>query len=391
MGDVHIMQQLTLYNGNKNNYISVSMDFIDNYVCDAPGEFVKVYLYLLRCMETNSINLSVSDIADRFNYTEKDVLRALSYWEKKSLLTLDYDSAHNLCGIHFQDTSHRKSAPFSPIREFPSADVSSAGRTVGNTFPAKSSIGEDSFNGASFTDMPVTEKNLSDVKEEERPKVSRQRMMELADDPEVKQLLFIASQYLGKTLNPSETEILLHIFDDLDFSTDLIEYLIESSVEKNHKSMTYMEKTATQWHKDGITTVSQAQYASESVSKNCLSVMKALGITGRVLAQSETEYVRKWMQTYHFPIELVLDACTRTIQATGTPSFRYADTILTNWHKQQVHTQEDIRALDLAYQAKTKSSEKPAPKAKKAITKGNNFPQRAYDYDTLEQQLLNVN
>lgn len=351
------MQQLTLYNGNKNNYISVSMDFIDNYVCEAPGEFVKVYLYLLRCMEMNSMNLSVSDIADRFNYTEKDVLRALTYWEKKSLLTLDYDRNHSLCGIHFQDTSLKKEPGTTPIREFPAMD------------------------------------NLSAQKEEApRAKVSRSRMIQLADNPEVKQILFIASQYLGKTLNPTETEILIHIFDDLSFSGDLIEYLIESCVEKNHKSLQYMEKTAHQWHKDGITTVTEARKASDSTSRNCLAVMNALGISGRVLAQSEAEYVQKWLNSYDFSIDLIVNACNRTIQATGRPSFRYADTILTNWHKEQVRTLDDIQALDLAHQAKSaKASDKPAPKAKKVTMKGNNFQQRSYDYDALEQQLLNVN
>lgn len=352
------MQQLTLYNGNKNNYISVSMDFIDNFVCDAPGEFVKVYLYLLRCMETSSSTISISDIADRFNYTEKDVLRALSYWEKKSLLSLDYDHNHDLCGIHFQDTSLKRASSLSPIREFPSVD-----KPAETTKPSGS-------------------------------RIPRQRMEELSNEPEVRQILFIASQYLGKTLNSSETEILLHIFDDFGFSPDLIEYLIESSVEKNQKSLHSMEKTAAQWYENGITTVAQADGASQSVNQSSLAVMNAFGISGRLLAQSETEYVQKWLNTYHFSLELVINACNRTIQAIGVPSFRYANTILSNWHKMQVHTLEDVQALDAAHQTrqnKAKSTDTAAPRARKVTVKGNNFPQRAYDYDSLEQQLLNVN
>lgn len=351
------MQHLTLYNGNKSNYISVSMDFIDHYVCEAPAEYVKIYLYLLRCMEMNSMNLSVSDIADRFDFTEKDVLRALSYWEKKSLLTLDYDSCHNLCGIHFRDSELGKPSGISSIREFPTARPVQAAEQE----PAK-------------------------------PALSRSRMLQLADNPEVKQILFIASQYLGKTLNPAETEILLHIYDNLGFSGDLIEYLIESCVEKNCKSLTYMEKTAQQWHQDGITSVSQARNASESTGSDSLAIMKALGISGRTLAQSEMEYVQKWRNSYDFSIDLVIDACNRTIQAIGRPSFRYTDTILTNWHNQQVRTLDDVQALDMVHQTQSqKSVDKPVSKPKKITVKGSNFPQRAYDYDALEQQLLNVN
>ena len=56
----------------------------------ANGEFVKLYLYLLRCAGTGR-ELSISSIADFFDHTEKDVRRALSYWEKLKLLKLRYD------------------------------------------------------------------------------------------------------------------------------------------------------------------------------------------------------------------------------------------------------------------------------------------------------------
>ena len=36
---------------------------------------------------------SVTDIADKFNYTEKDVLRSLMYWESRQLLALDAGAA----------------------------------------------------------------------------------------------------------------------------------------------------------------------------------------------------------------------------------------------------------------------------------------------------------
>lgn len=49
---------------------------------DANDAQIKVYLYLLRMM-TAGLTTSVSDIADKFNHTEKDVLRALKYWEKQ--------------------------------------------------------------------------------------------------------------------------------------------------------------------------------------------------------------------------------------------------------------------------------------------------------------------
>ena len=54
---------------------------------DANDAQLKVYLYIVRMMSAN-LATSVSDIADRFNYTEKDVLRALKYWKGKGILDL---------------------------------------------------------------------------------------------------------------------------------------------------------------------------------------------------------------------------------------------------------------------------------------------------------------
>ena len=60
--------------------------FIDRYMPAANGEFVKIYLYLLRMMSAN-LPTSVPALADKFNHTESDVLRSLKYWEKKAILT----------------------------------------------------------------------------------------------------------------------------------------------------------------------------------------------------------------------------------------------------------------------------------------------------------------
>ena len=58
----------------------VSNEFIDNYMARANGEYVKVYLYILR---NGGRADSVADIADALNHTEADVRRALVYWERR--------------------------------------------------------------------------------------------------------------------------------------------------------------------------------------------------------------------------------------------------------------------------------------------------------------------
>ncbi len=61
----------------------VDNEFVDRYMPDANGEYVKVYLYLLRHSDRD---VSVLEVADALNYTESDIRRALAYWERLGVL-----------------------------------------------------------------------------------------------------------------------------------------------------------------------------------------------------------------------------------------------------------------------------------------------------------------
>ena len=74
--------------------------------------------------------------------------------------------------------------------------------------------------------------------------------------------------------------------------------------------------------------------------------MKAFGITGRSPATAETEFMKRWFKEFGFDCKLVTEACGRTIKATGTASFPYADKILTGWKEAGVKTLGDVEELD---------------------------------------------
>ena len=64
------MKTITISTENSETYSSISNFFIDYYMTDANGEFVKVYLYLIRLLNSKQ-QISVAEIADHFNLTEK--------------------------------------------------------------------------------------------------------------------------------------------------------------------------------------------------------------------------------------------------------------------------------------------------------------------------------
>lgn len=341
------MKTLTLRNRFQGNSIVVENDFIDNYMTKANGEYVKVYLLLLRHLNMPNTALTISKLADCLDCTEKDVLRALKYWSKTGLLKIDYDETGAICGI---------------------------------------SVGQGSSDS-------VSETSSDDIAENSQAK-SAPKSDSSATNKQLSQLYFVTEQYLGKPLTPMDYQKINYFYDTLHFPIDLIEYLVESCVENGRKTMRSIERVALDWSDKNITTVEEAKEISflyHKNYKNYYAILKSFGISGRNPASIELNYMKKWLDEYGFTIDIILEACNRTITNTARPDFKYADSILTKWHEQKVIYITDISRLDMAHE-QTKAAKKKAP-TKAAISgtnRFNNFESRSYDISSLEQQLLNT-
>ena len=353
------MKTLTLKNKFQTNATLLPNDFIDNYMIDAHGEFVKVYLFLLRHLDDPCSSLTLTTIADCLNNTEADILRAFRYWEKKGLLRTERDTDGKITALELQKMS------------LSGGDTSSAAKpsSVSPAAPAPAAASAPLAASAAAKAVPIDS---------------------FRAQKEIKSLLFIAEQYLGKTLTHTEMETITYFYDTLHMSADLIEYLIESCVENGHKSMHYIRKVAFSWAEDGIETVSQAKEQSALYNKNCYTVLNAFGIKNRGPAASELTYIRKWAEEYAFSPDIIAEACRRTISATHQPSFEYADSILTKWHEKNIRHLKDITALDDEYQ-KERTAGRTASRSRTSTRNLNNFERRSYDMESLEEQLLNSN
>ena len=349
------MAMLTLQNASVPEVTLLSNTFIDFYMPEANGEFVKVYIYLLRSLSQAPVSFSLEQMADRLLCTERDILRALKYWAKQGLLSLDFTDNKKLCGIALL-------APSAPSR----------------TQEAPSSTPEQTAEGDNTASpQPLTPERVSQLKQNE----------------DIVQLLYIAEQYLGKTLSPTEMQKILFFYDGLGLSADLIEYLIEYCVSRNHKSIRYIETVATAWAQEGITSVEEAKKSSSRYNKEYFSILKALGITNRNPVETEITLMDTWLKTYGFSIEIIQEACNRTVLQTGQASFQYADKILEGWKKKEVRNLEDIRSLDDQHKKRSQSSRKTAAtRQTQGAASGNrfnNFQQREYNFDEYEKHLLN--
>ena len=121
-----------------------------------------------------------------------------------------------------------------------------------------------------------------------------------------------------------------------------------------------------------------------------ISILKALGITNRNPVETEITLMDTWLRTYGFSMEVIQEACNRTVLQTGQASFQYTDKILEGWKKKDVHTIDDIHTLDTEHkkrrQDRKAASSRPAQPSNNRF---NNFQQREYNFDEYEKHLLN--
>lgn len=68
-------------------FTPVSNIFIDKYLKESRGEFIKVYIFCLRAAYGGQ-NLTIDKIASSLNLLQADVMKALEYWEEKHLMQL---------------------------------------------------------------------------------------------------------------------------------------------------------------------------------------------------------------------------------------------------------------------------------------------------------------
>lgn len=397
-----IMSLISLQNSSELEVTILSNRFIDNFMPRANGEFVKVYIYLLRAVSSSPSSFSLEHMADRLFCTERDIFRALKYWEGEKILSLTYTTDRQLSGITllepFADAGHMESSASSE-NIFSTAGTSSSpvsaqmaagiSQPVALTGSASKNVSLSSSNSAV---SGGTSSELSTSADYIRS-LTPDHISELKQNEEVSQLLYIAEQYLAKTLTPTEMQKIFFFYDELHMSADLIEYLVEYCVSRGRKSMRYIETVALAWTRDGVTTVEMARDASSRFSKDYYTILKAMGISGRNPVENEISYIDTWRKTYGFDLELIQEACSRTVLSTGQPSFQYADKILSGWKKKNVHTLEDVRLLDAEHkkrQLEKAVSRKKQPAAQsQSNNRFNNFHQRDYDFTEYEKRLLN--
>ena len=399
--------------------VSLPSEFIDKYMLKANGDYIKVYLFMLRNAD-RLINPEI--IADALELTIKDVERAIAYWCKSGALIEKAENIGKLGnGDDFEEVLITKGMPSKEELEEARRILTAAKEVYKRREMLEAGMGaealkeevaksesldeaknpkesdKETLDPAKDTD--VENNSESEVKVEteipevktEPPKLPDRSLVDLTKlkgDEDFQELVFCVQTYTEKIFTPTDTEKLAYLYDVVGMSKDLLEYIAEVSVQKGKKSINYIERVALSFHEKGITTVEEAKEDNVKYFNENKAVLKAFGIYDRVLAPVELRFVKKWFDEYGFSTEIVVEAISRTVLNTSSQSFSYADGILTRWHNENVRTLSDIKTQDAKHDEKVKAAPKTSNTA--SGSKFNNFEQRNDNIDSdMQDKFLN--
>lgn len=295
------------------DFTPISNIFIDEYIKGVNPSFVIVYLISLRYFYSLE-DINTKMIAEIAGLLESDVIKAYEYWSEKNVIGFE-KSEDDFITIEFYDLKEQLIKKEAEKQAALALENEMQAQKVKKNYEDRASYSNDEI-------KVILEKN-----------------------PEINFIVSLAEKSFGKLLTANERNILVSLYDWLQLPTEVIATLITYCSE-NNKNIRYLEKVAIDWAEKGIDTEEKAAECLSMYSNEYKDIMLAFGIRNREPIEEEQNLMKKWLKVFKMPIEVIREACARTITATGKPQFNYADKILKNWFEKNVQTLEDIKRVD---------------------------------------------
>ena len=232
--------EIQFQEGIKAEITCVPNAFIDEYLAEASGEYVRVYLYLLRHLREN---LKIHSIADALNLTDYDIKRAIFYWEKRGIFkegtakAVEEEIRSEEAARLSEEVLHRKQANnFTKLSFFAEKNQKHLPLTDKN-----SSLAEQN--------MSFTQRNLLPIEEKKQE----------INEEEFEGILYVAQYLLPGGVSRSHIQKFEYMVEYLGMSSELIEFLLDYCASIGKTSPRYIESVALDWHEKRIQTVKQAK------------------------------------------------------------------------------------------------------------------------------------
>lgn len=295
----------------------ISDIFFTEYLSEASGDFVKVYLYMLFLSKYDK-DIKINDLSKKLVLPLKTIQDAIKYWEEKGIITKK-NTGYIL--NHLQEiTLHKLYKPrtaLSPEQLQKSQENQKRARAIEH-------INNKYFSGL----MPTTWY------------------------PDI-ELWFQKYHF--------DEEVMIALFDHC-FNRSAL-----------HK--TYMQRVAENWNKNAVKTFNDLDIyfeKTEKVKTVANTISKKLGLH-RALSEYEYGYVENWVIDYGYSLEIIEIALKKTT-SKANPNFDYLNKLLSDWHDRGFKTPVEIQN----FLADMKQKNKNVQKLEKT-TGYNKYEQRNYD------------
>lgn len=279
------------------SYTNLPDFFITEYLSEAPGNYIKVYLYILFLSKYNK-DIKLNDLSKKITMPLPQIQEALKYWEDVGLIT-----------------------------------KKGSGYIINN-------IQEIELNKLYSPKIEVSKASVQNMQKDK----SRANAIEA-----------INNNFFQGIMSPSWYSDIDLWFKKFEFDEEVMIALFQYCFDKSALHKNYVKAVAEAWHNSNIKTFSELDeyYENqEKLNKIKKSISKKLGLN-RNLTQYEEAYIEKWLQEYKYNLEIIELALKKTTSKSN-PNFDYIDKIITDWYERKLLNSDDVKNYLLEFKNKSK-------------------------------------
>ena len=268
------------------SYTELPDIFFTEYISQTPGDFIKVYLYLLFLSKYGK-DIKVNDLSKKLELPLKVIQDSIKFLEEENLLT-------------------KKNTGF----------------IINN----------------------IQEIELHKLY---NPKVtsSPEQLQKTAENQyRAKAIEKINNEFLQGIMSPSWYSDIDLWFRKYNFDEEVMIALFRYCFNRSALHRNYIQAVAEAWAKNNIRTFNDLDIyyeKQEKLKKISKTISKKLGITIQ-LSQYEEAYIEKWTIEYNYSMDIIEIALKKTT-SKANPNFDYLDKLLTDWHDRKFSTIDQIQ------------------------------------------------
>lgn len=366
--------------------------FIDCFMSDMSETELKVYIFLQRHFYSDSADISIKTIAEKLGYTERKIRNALKEIESFGLIGYTEKAGNEIESIVLYDVNSVE------VGGSPDAEGGSSEETENNA--GRDEAAEKYKTVKSFADAEIKEleiearidtEKLESVEKKERrtinrPKYSVQQLRGICSDENYKSLKDeVENIVFPKELKQEDIELLAFIYENLDFSDELIIHLYKYCADFGKVSASYIQTVAINWAEEGVKTVEEARYRSQCYSDFLRRIMRALGMEGK-FPSAYDDSIRTWVNDYKMDEDVIIEAINKAVLNGSSAPFKYASKIIDEWHSRNITTLEGVRANDEKFADENGKAKETAAALKAARSRSRGAGAFSYTYTPMSEE-----